>query len=300
VPSLADLRIADLLTLLAVQRMRSISAAARELEVTPSQVSKAVTRLERYFGIRLIERGPRGVSITPAGHQVMPRIASAVEDLRMTGVGRKADAAVRELTVAAPSYVMAQVLPGIVRHLPATRIRGLELAPAYLRAYVAERVFDVALVPGGIQHRPAVWTNERVAELRVVLLARPELAAKLGKPPLTIDRVRKLPFISAARTAGERFVALSDDCPLPAEERWIAHEVQSIGVALALAAQTDHVVFGPRIAARRLLESGELVELAVAGWDVRHALYVVCNGDRVLSRVRAAVTAVAQEAFDGA
>lgn len=295
--SLPDVRVADLLTLLAVKRMRSISAAAREFEVTPSQVSKAVTRLERYFGVRLLERGTRGVSITPAGQQLLPRIASAVDDLRATVHGRRDPTHTREITIAAPSYVMAQVLPGIAQELPTTRIRGLELAPAYLRAYIAEKVFDVALVPGGVQNRPPVWTHERVGRLRVVLLARPAFASKLGKLPLTVERVSKLPFIGAARTTGDRFVALSDDCPIPPDERWIAHEVQSIGVALALASRADYLVFGPRIAARRLLESGALVELGVAGWDVRHPIYLVCDGDRVLSRVRSAVTRVAQDTF---
>jgi DNA-binding transcriptional LysR family regulator len=44
--SLADLRVGDLMTFLAVRRSGSITAAARELKVTPSQVSKAISRLE--------------------------------------------------------------------------------------------------------------------------------------------------------------------------------------------------------------------------------------------------------------
>jgi DNA-binding transcriptional LysR family regulator len=298
VPSLPDLRIADLMTLLAVQRTHSISSAARELQVTPSQVSKAMARLERHFGMRLLERGAHGVAMTTAGRQILPRIASAMEELRATNGVRKDQAPALELTIAAPSYVLAHALSRIATELPGTRLRGLELAPAYVRAYVAENVFDMAIVPGGIQNRPAAWTNERAAILRIVLLARPEFASKLGPVPLTVDRVRRLPFIGPARTGGDRFVAISDDCPLSADERWIAHEAQSIGVAVEFVCRTDSVVFGPRIAARRLLEAGALVELAVAGWDMRDALYVVCNGDRVLSPVRAAVIRIAQETFD--
>ena len=60
-----ELRLADLLTLLAVQRTGSISGAAREMRVTPSQVSKAMARLERHFGVRLLSRGARGVATDP-------------------------------------------------------------------------------------------------------------------------------------------------------------------------------------------------------------------------------------------
>jgi DNA-binding transcriptional LysR family regulator len=297
-PSLPELRIADLVTLLAVQRTGSISGAARELRVTPSQVSKAMVRLERHFGVRLLARGARGVAPTAAGRQILPRIANAVEELRSTNGVREDQAPLAELTVAAPSYLLGQVLPGIAMHLPHARIRGLELAPAYLRAYVAENVFDIALVPGDIQNRPAAWTSERAASVRAVLLARPAFANRLGPMPLTVDRVRPLPFIGPTRTGGDRFVALYDDCPLSPEERWIAHEAQTIGAALEFASRTDHVAFGPRIAARRLLQAGALVELPVIGWDIREPLHVVCNGDRVLSRVRAAVVRAAQEILE--
>ncbi len=174
-------------------------------------------------------------------------------------------------------------------------MRGLVLAPAYLRAYVAENVFDVGLVPGGIENRPAAWTSDAVGVLRMALLARPAFVKRLGPMPLTTERIRPLPFIGPTKTGGDRFVALTDDCPLTWEERWIAHEAQTIGAALEFASRTDHVVFGPVIAARRFLDAGALVDVPVAGWEVRQQVIVVCNGDRVLSRARAAVVRAAQD-----
>jgi hypothetical protein len=97
---------------------------------------------------------------------------------------------------------------------------------------------------------------------------------------------------------GERFVAIYDDCPLSSEERWIAHEAQTIGAGLEFASRTDNVVFGPIMAARRFIQSGAIVEVPVSGWDVRESLHVLCNGDRVLSRVRTAVVQAAQEAIE--
>jgi DNA-binding transcriptional LysR family regulator len=299
VPALPELRLADLMTLLAVQRAASISGAARELCVTPSQVSKAMARLERHFGVRLLSRGARGVVPTAAGRRILPRIANAVAELRaMSGV-RDEGAPTTELTVAGPSYLVAHVLPVVATLLPRTRVRGLELAPAYLRAYVAENVFDIALVPGGIDNRPAAWTSDQIGAIKVVLVARPAFAKRLGSMPLTLERLRPLPFIGPTTTASDRFVALNDSCPLPPEQRWVAHEVQTIGSALEFVARTDHVAFGPRLAARRLLESGALVELPVAGWDVREPVHLLCNGDRVLSRARTAVVQAMREVLDG-
>jgi DNA-binding transcriptional LysR family regulator len=287
-----------LLTLLAVQRTGSISGAAREMRVTPSQVSKAMARLERHFGVRLLSRGARGVAPTAAGRHVLPRIANAVEELRATTGMRDDQAPALELTVAGPSYLIASVLPSMAALLPQTRVRGLELAPAALRSRVAENVFDVALSPGGIENRPAAWTTDPVGAMRLSLFARPAFAERIGPTPLTIERVRALPFIGPAKMGGERFVALYDDCPLKPEERWIAHEAQTINAGLEFASRTDNVVFGPLIAAKRYIAAGAIVEVPVVGWDVREPVHVLCNGDRVLSRVRTAVVQASQEAID--
>jgi DNA-binding transcriptional LysR family regulator len=297
---LPELRLADLVTLLAVHRTSSISGAARELRVTPSQVSKAMVRLERHFGTRLLSRGARGVAPTAAGRQMLPRIANAVEELRASSGVREDQEPLLELNVAGPSYLVGQVLPAIAEKLAGSRIRGLELVPAYLRAYVAENVFDVALAPGGIQNRPAAWTSDRVTTIRMALLARPSYAQKLAPLPLTPERVRPLPFVGPTRAGGDRFVAVHDDCPLPREERWIAHECQTVGGALEFVSRVDHVVYCPRIAARRFLAAGLLVELPVVGWDFREPLFVVCNGDRVLARARAAVIQAAQDIMESA
>jgi DNA-binding transcriptional LysR family regulator len=295
VSGLSELRVGDLMTLLAVTTTGTITGAARELCVTPSQVSKTISRLERHFGVQLLARGASGVTPTPEARRMLPRVANAMDELRaMAGLREERGAPEIELTLAGPSYLVASVLPRLAGLLPRASLRGLELPPAYMRAHVAENLFDVALAPGGMPGRPASWTSDSAGEIRAALLARPPLAKRLAPLPLTVERVRALSFIGTV-LMGEPFSALGDDCPLLREQRIIAHEVQSIGSALEIVAATDHVVFGPVMAARRMLHEGELVEIPVVGWDVREPLHVVCNGDRVLSRVRGAVLRAAGE-----
>jgi DNA-binding transcriptional LysR family regulator len=128
------------------------------------------------------------------------------------------------------------------------------------------------------------------------LFARPAYAKRLGPLPLTEERVRPLPFIGPAKVVGDALLSTGDDCPLPLGDRWIAHEVQTIGAALEFACRSDHVVFGPHVAARRHVKAGALVEIPVVDWDVHEPLQVLCNSDRVLSRVRTAVLQAAREA----
>jgi len=268
--------------------------------VTPSQVSKAIVRLERHFGARLLRRSARGVSPTAEGQQVLPRVAKAVAELSATAAIRhQGRAPALELTVAAPSYLGSLVLPAVAAVLPGARIRLLEFVPAQLRACLAEEVFDAAVVPGRVDNLPDSWKSDVAGFCRSGLFARPAFARRLGPLPLTPDRVRALPFVGPVRACGDRIVTIGDDCPLPWEKRWIAHEAQTIGAALELVSSSDHVVFGPVLAARRFLSGGVLVELPVVAWDVREPLHVLCSGDRVLSRVRHVLLDAARSAIDG-
>ncbi len=50
-----------------VARHGSITAAAPELFLSPPALSQQLTQLETELGVRLMDRGPRGVALTEAG-----------------------------------------------------------------------------------------------------------------------------------------------------------------------------------------------------------------------------------------
>jgi DNA-binding transcriptional LysR family regulator len=64
-----------------VARLGSFSAAARELDVAPSVVTKRITRLEERVHTRLIVRSTRGLTLTPAGERLLPRFLRVVAEL---------------------------------------------------------------------------------------------------------------------------------------------------------------------------------------------------------------------------
>lgn len=292
--SLLDVRVADLLTFLAVQRTGSITAAARELRVTPSQVSKAIARLERHSGVRLLARSTRGITLTEAGRVMVGRVLTAIAALRALRKPSSAEGSL-ELTLAGPSYLVTHLAPSIAASHPRLHLRSIELAPAHLRAYVTENMFDVALAVGGLEGRPATWTTDEVGVIRAAVLAPPAVAAKLAPFPTSADHVRTIPFVVPTVASSDRFVPLDDACPLRRDERVVGHETQTIGAALEYAAQTDNLVFGPVIAARRFLDAGTLVEVPVAGWNVSEPLHVVCNGNTVLANVRKSILRTLRE-----
>jgi DNA-binding transcriptional LysR family regulator len=290
----AELRVGDLETFLAVERCGSLAAAARERGVTTSQVSKAVGRLERELQIGLIARSAHGTRLTDEARRMLPHLHAAVRELSALRGGHAP--AERRLAVAAPSYLLALFLPVIAESQPQLRVGGLELPPALLRPHTGDGLFDASLAPGRARLPPA-WQATALGEMRRALLARPALARRLGRGPVPVERLRELPFIGPSYTVNGQFVPVSDDCPLPVGERRQGHTVPTIAVALEVAQRTDQLVFGPLIAARRLLDERRLVEIPVEGWRVVDPLLFACDTRRLLAREHRTIVAALRRAL---
>lgn len=65
----------------AVSEMSSFSAAARTLGVTQPALSNGIAKLEEKLGGQLFERSFRGVTPTPFGAQILPRIIKALKEI---------------------------------------------------------------------------------------------------------------------------------------------------------------------------------------------------------------------------
>jgi DNA-binding transcriptional LysR family regulator len=100
---------------LLVARLRSFSAAARELGVAPSVVTKRITRLEEQVGTQLIVRSTRGLSLTPAGEKLLPQFTRLIAELEETITGTTAAARGIEghLRIKATTTVTSLYLGGI-------------------------------------------------------------------------------------------------------------------------------------------------------------------------------------------
>jgi molybdenum-dependent DNA-binding transcriptional regulator ModE len=64
-----------------VFELGGFSAAARELRMTPSAISKLVGRLETRLGARLVNRSTRGLQFTPEGRSFYDRSVRLLADL---------------------------------------------------------------------------------------------------------------------------------------------------------------------------------------------------------------------------
>ena len=286
-----DIRLADLETFLVVVRSGTINGAARQLSVTPSQVSKALARLERQLGSPLVRRSPQGVAVSDQGRDLTPRLVDVLTAVRALS---RAEPAASDLTLATSSALAAFLVPAIIAALPGQRVHSVETQPGVPGAHAGASWFDVALISGA-QHWPASWSQTRVGTIRKGLFASPTKARTLGRRPAA-ERLHGELFIGPIYNDRGLLVPGDDGCPLPDWVRRFGHRTETLALALSLARSSDQLVFAPTFAARELVARGELVEVPVRGWNVREPLQLVCHQDRIQARVERAMVRAIQGA----
>lgn len=161
----------------------SFSAAARDIGVLPSTVSRQITRLEERLGIRLLHRSTRSVSVTQVGsiyYEGGRRIVEAINQLEamVKDTGEELRGTIR---VAAPvvqeETFLARLISDFLVENPQTRVT---LVPSTdISSYVAQRV-DVAICVGELDDHD--WTARHVGDAVQYLVASPEYLAEFGWP----------------------------------------------------------------------------------------------------------------------
>jgi LysR family transcriptional regulator, transcriptional activator for dmlA len=80
-----DLDLNDVRTFVAVAQAGTLTAAAKEMHLPASTVSRALTRLEKHLGVLLVQRSPRGLSMTDSGKEYLQACRRALRTLKDGG-----------------------------------------------------------------------------------------------------------------------------------------------------------------------------------------------------------------------
>jgi DNA-binding transcriptional LysR family regulator len=112
------LRLSDLFVFFTVVKSGSMTKAAAQLNVATPSVSEIIADLEQTIGVRLLDRSPRGVVLTPYGETLLKYGEAAFDDLRqgVRAIEFLADPTTGELTIGCPESIVATVLPPVVEH----------------------------------------------------------------------------------------------------------------------------------------------------------------------------------------
>jgi DNA-binding transcriptional LysR family regulator len=109
------LRLKDLHVFVAVAQRGAMSKAASQLGVSTPTVSEIIADLEHGVGVRLLDRGPHGVELTPYGQALLKRTLVVFDELKqgIKDIEQLDDPTTGEIRIAGPLAVASTIVPHI-------------------------------------------------------------------------------------------------------------------------------------------------------------------------------------------
>jgi LysR family transcriptional regulator for bpeEF and oprC len=219
---------------------RNFTKAALQLGMTPSGVSKAISRLESQFKVRLLHRTSRSVTMTPEGTTFYERCRQIVADLQ------DAEQLLSQARVA-PQGVLRITLP--------LSVGRLHLARA---------------LPEFVQRYPEISVEASLTDRLVDLIEEGyDVAVRMGKPPDSRVIARPLTVGSLITCASPAYLKKHGTPRTPEElaaHNCIRFVLPSTGRALDWKFQRDGKRFSLAVSGNLALDHAEaLVQAALAG-----------------------------------
>ncbi|SCW68133.1 MULTISPECIES: LysR family transcriptional regulator [unclassified Pseudomonas] len=254
-------RLTGLIAFARTASLGSYSAAARDLSVSPSAVSKSVQRLEEHFGLRLFSRSTRSLVLTPEGRELYERalrVIREVEQIEQAAVAARGEPS-GTLKVTAPLpigvNILAPALPAFRERYPELTV-DLRLGDQF--ADIIEQGIDVAIRVGNLTDSRLV--SRPLGPHRICTFASPAYLARKGMPRSIDDLVNhdcvNFRYQSTGQAlrwpfqVGERVVEITPNASMIIDV--------SDAVAVALAAGAG-IGISPTYVAAPYVQRGELV-----------------------------------------
>src|SRR4029077_13881501 len=110
------LKLHDLHIFMTVAETGSMGKAAELLSISQPSVSKAISEIEHTIGVRLLDRTPKGVEITPYGRALLRRGIGAFHELRqgIKDIELLSDPMAGEVQIGCPQAIACGLLQGIL------------------------------------------------------------------------------------------------------------------------------------------------------------------------------------------
>jgi molybdate transport repressor ModE-like protein len=261
--------------LLAVARLGSLGAAARELGITQPAASSRIRSMERQLGVALVDRSPRGSRLTDAGALVTDWARRIVEAAEAFDAGAQALRVRRDsrLRVVASMTIAEYLLPGWLLALRAGRPDTAVSLHAGNSATVVERLLsdeaDLFFVEGLTV--PSGLDSVVIAHDHLIVVTAPGHVWARRRRPLEAAELAATPLILREKGSGTRQVldAALGGLARPLIELSSTTAVKAAAVSGAGPAVLSELAVGEELALRRL------VRVPVAGVSLARDLRAV-------------------------
>ncbi|WP_033283761.1 LysR family transcriptional regulator [Streptomyces sp. NRRL F-525] len=245
--------------LLAVARLGSLGAAARELGITQPAASSRIRSMERQLGVALVDRSPRGSTLTDAGALVTDWARRVVEAAAAFDAGAQALRHRRDsrLRVAASMTIAEYLLPGWLLALRSQRPDTAVSLLAGNSTTVAERLLadeaDLGFVEG--LSVPAGLDSTVIAHDHLIVVTAPTHPWARRQRPVPAEELASTPLILREKGSGTRQVldAALGGLARPLIELSSTTAVKASAVSGAGPAVLSELAVGEELSMRRLV-----------------------------------------------
>ena len=269
-----------------VVRTNSMRAAAENLNVAATAVSRQIENLEEYFGAQLVERSNRGIKLTVAGRLLADRAGRTLRELAHVHQliddlqGLKSGKVVLYASGATVANVIAPVLAQFSLRYPKLRFEVAVSSAREAIEALGSGVADIAvtLFAPNISGVKLRLRSEIVYD---VIVNPADPAAKTRA--ITLGELARMPLALpdrgfAARQAVEEVFARQKVGLDP------VFVTSSLDMLKELVLRGAAVTLLPALSVHREIEAGTLAAVPVAGGDaVRTAVDLCVSSDRQLS-----------------
>ena len=161
----------------------SFTAAARNLDLPPSAVSRRVARLEERLGFKLLHRTTRSLGLTDSGRIYFERTSKIARDLQAAqdALAEAHDAAAGRVRMTAPPDDGGIIWSLIVDYLREYPQVDVEIIHTLEYLDLVEEGIDIAL-RGGAPPDTTLFTAHKLFDSRLLLVASPAYIEEHGMP----------------------------------------------------------------------------------------------------------------------
>lgn len=161
----------------------SMSAAARDLGLSPAVVSKRMGRLEERLGTRLMQRTTRRIALTEAGHGYYERVLEILGHIEEAEafLARKSADARGTLKISAPTtFGRMHIAPYLMPFMRANSDLTVNMQLSDEMVDIVGEGYDLAIRIGDLPDSTLV--TRRLAPVRRILVASPAYIEERGIP----------------------------------------------------------------------------------------------------------------------
>lgn len=158
------------------------SAAARQMGIPKSRLSRRIAGLEERLGVRLLQRSTRKLTLTDVGQKFLTHCQALQREAEMAEcivASVKAEPSGR-VRLSVPPALLDSLAPILQRFIVENPKVVLETIATTRRVDLLDEGIDVALRVRATDDEDPQWATRRLRATRGILAASPDLVAKLG------------------------------------------------------------------------------------------------------------------------